>query len=1054
MKSATTTLQTALKQGVTLKAQPQLIAEWNQNRYTPILEVKNVVDSSAPALTQDCFPISSIAEPLRPESAGIVKTWASSGIRTRNAFGAVTNSTARAYTADPDSIYKYWVSDNKGNGSGVITNVTPRVVYSADAWVNKISVCFERNVSYPTAWTIDITTDGTTWATVSTNPTVPASGRVEIYRQSGGTWNTTVNRDNPVKIRGVRINITTLNKANERAAVIELSPRLESDLTPYLISVDDEFTMSDTSLITPLGVASSNTANVVLSNTDGIFNNENSSSTYYKLIDKNVKMILNYIYDLTDFAGTTETIRQFTMFVDSWAGDNEATASASLKDASKFLQEVKPKAVYWPDVTVPTIVSNLMDLVGMSNWSYDEFNSQSADKVPHYWTDGEATAWNLLNEIAQPTQTALFFDEYGVLRIRTRQAAYDTSAATAWALSSVTSGSDLANIVDGEKTNDFDANSVRVKYLGTRISDDNNGNPQMEIVWQPSDTVTLRSSNLASSIGTSDTQFKINATEAVYWNYNGFVLIDGEVIEYDAKGYFYTNPAGSVVHTWLTSDEDKKKVDTTLSSATLGFTNKPSGYLRIKNRGAWGTSNVAHSITSPTYTRQHELINAAGAITTQALYGTIDYANSVMKIRTPATWGWARRYISKLNVGGSGTYRHFGTRFKFAEDGYIHGYAGLGFNIGSNNTGYYVDLMRTAGIAPASRTANQELFFYVTTANGVYKKYGPNNGAGVAVAVVPGKWYDLEVKFTVESNSSHTIDIFLNGDFQFSVNLTTNKQAPTSTMAFTTRGNTYVDVEYLYAYGNLAEEPSFDDSTYYDYINGGFGSTRWQNIIAFDRVYNPFTRKWVAITYSSPKSKFFDDYGPIVHEIRNFDVKFEKTPTVHSNLYFSNTSQAMCLDYNSSPFGANFTLVNKSRDNAVLNGEDSLTFGADATVDQKMMIYGRLVAQDDEQEVTVTDANGVRIRGLVETEISSKFIQSKDNATSIGNWINTHWSTGNDEMSVTIFGNPLIEIGDIVTVNWPSRNMTPTTHKYFVVGARNSFDQGISTNLTLRRVKV
>lgn len=1053
MKTASVTLQNALKQGVTLKAQPQLIAEWNQNRYAPILEVKNVVDSTAAALVQDCFPINSIAEPLRPESAGIVKAWTTSGARTRSPFGTPSSSTYRSYVADPDSNYKYWVSDNKGNGSGVITSVTPRVVYSADAWVNKISVCFERNVSYPTAYTIDVTTDGTSWATVATNVAVPTSGRVEIYRQAGGTWSTTVYRDNPVKIRGVRVNITTLNKPNERAAVIEISPRLESDLTQYLARVDDTFTMSDVSLITPLGVASSNTGSVTLSNTDGIFNNENSSSIYYKLIDKNVKMTMNIIYDLTDYGGSTEVIREFTMFTDGWGGDDESSITAQLKDASKFLQEIKPNAVYWPDMTVPAIVATICDSIGFTSWSYDDFNSQTADQVPHFWTDGEQTAWNIFNDIAEPTQTALFFDEYGVLRIRTRQAAYDNSASTAWALSAVNSGPDLANIIEAEKTNDFEANSVRVKYLGTRISDSNNGYPAMEVVWQPSDTVVLRSSNLVTALTTTSTSIKINQTESQYWDYSGFVQINGEIIEYDAKGYFYTTPGGAVTHTWITSEEDKKRVDTTLSSTNLAFSNKTSGHLRIKNRGVWGTTNTTHTITSPTYTKQIDKVNAGG-ISTWNGGTTINPETSWAQVRTNTTFSPATRYLNKINVGGTGVYRYFGTRVKFLDSGYTFGCAGIAFNLGTGNTGYCVDLTRTAGIIPAYRNNTNEVSFYVNPTSGTYKRYGPENGKGATAAIVPGIWYDLDVKFTIEADTSHTIDVFLNGDLQFSVNLTSNKQAPTTTIGFYTRGNTYADFEYMYALGNVSEDVNFDGSTYYDYIRGGFGSGRWSNVIGYNKVGNPYTIKNGVVNYNSSASKFFDDFGPIVHEIRQFDVKFEKYPNVHSNLYFSNTGQAACLAYNSTPFGASFLMANTSRENAVLNGEDTLTFGADNSIDQKMMVYGRLVAQDDEQEVVVKSDAGIRARGLVETEISSNFIQSKDQATSIGNWINTHWSTGNDELTVRIFGNPLIEIGDIVTVNYPSRSMTAATHKYFVVEISNSFEQGLSTSLVLRRVKV
>lgn len=66
--------------------------------------------------------------------------------------------------------------------------------------------------------------------------------------------------------------------------------------------------------------------------------------------------------------------------------------------------------------------------------------------------------------------------------------------------------------------------------------------------------------------------------------------------------------------------------------------------------------------------------------------------------------------------------------------------------------------------------------------------------------------------------------------------------------------------------------------------------------------------------------------------------------------------------------------------------------------------------------------------------------------------MNNHWSLGVDQMDITVFGNPCYELGDIVDIDWPANNMTPSTHKYFIVGINTSFASGINTQLTVRRV--
>jgi hypothetical protein len=197
-----------------------------------------------------------------------------------------------------------------------------------------------------------------------------------------------------------------------------------------------------------------------------------------------------------------------------------------------------------------------------------------------------------------------------------------------------------------------------------------------------------------------------------------------------------------------------------------------------------------------------------------------------------------------------------------------------------------------------------------------------------------------------------------------------------------------------------------------------------------------------------------DEFGPVVHEVREFDVKFSKVPVQHSRLYFSNESQVLCPEYNSTSFGAKFILANRSRANAVVHGDDSLSFGADSVVNQRLMVYGRPVTQAEEQSITVTDDNAIRRRGEVSLDITSDWIQSKASAQALGDWIKLHWAGGCDELQVEVFGNPFLQLGDVVSVNDPLKNMTPATHKYFVNEISNSYDKGLKTSLVLRRAKI
>jgi hypothetical protein len=269
----------------------------------------------------------------------------------------------------------------------------------------------------------------------------------------------------------------------------------------------------------------------------------------------------------------------------------------------------------------------------------------------------------------------------------------------------------------------------------------------------------------------------------------------------------------------------------------------------------------------------------------------------------------------------------------------------------------------------------------------------------------------------------------------------------------------------MYAHAG-GEEYRTDEVSQFDKIRGGFVSGQW------DREYVYGTRdanRKVGKNTVEYKQKynqyFFDEFGAIVHEVREMDVVFEKFPALHSRLYVTNDSQIVTPEYNANPFGAKFMLANASRNNAVGNGEDTLRFGADNAVNQQMMIYGRLVFQEEGQLVTVKNDKGkdvnpyqnddsIRRRGKVEVDIDSKWIQSKAEAEALGNWILKHWSGGNDEIEVDVFGNPLFQLGDVVTLDYPEKHIHRATHRYFVVDIKNQFDQGLSTSLTLRRAKI
>jgi hypothetical protein len=1072
MKSASAGIINNVQQSNHVQSAVQVIAEWNQNRYAAISSIKNGA-GTVEDFNADLFPIDSIALPNRPKR-GVLKARVSEGARTSGigadgyiSAGYKDNTSGTKYVvASDEAKYKYWTSPSQSAGStyvvvtSAISNCQPTILYTNATWTNKIVVGLENSYASPTAWTVETSVDGTAWTTAATNPAPDSDGRVTLYRQANGTWGTTVYRDNPVQIKGLRLTVTSMNKSKVFFNLIELSPRLESDLSTYVEQWDAEHTMSDHSFVTPLGTVSANTAKVTLNNIDARFTNDNPTSLYYGLLDKGVDFRINIgisTDSYTTVSKTYEWVRMATMSSDDWEGQDRDNTTVSLVDGSVYLQTIKPNPVYFQQMTAAEIVWRLLDSIGFSNYAYEKIDSDSATLIPHFWTDGEKTMWEILQEFAQPFQMAFYFDEYGILQIKTRNTAYNLTKSVAWQFDAVTNGSKLADIVESNKTYDYEANVVNVGYRKTSVSDFNNGSPAMEIVWEPEDTTVLRASSLFTSMTSTSPSFKIDPKVAAAWPFTGVVQVEGEFIRYTSKAYvYYTGVGTTTAAKYITSEDEKKELDRL--SPSLSFKNYYSGYLwcGTPNRGIWNSVAKAHNVDASGYTKKYR--TGSGTVNTWDGGWLQQAGQSTVRMQTNSTFKSNTWYVaSRGNTGDPRPY-YWGTRMKFNST-VAGGAAGIAFCLGTNDSGYFLELFKTKMLNdnPTYLNTTFEVCLYVRQTDGSIKRFGSTDRRGVRMNIAPEVWYDIDV-FMATNASSRVITVMINGVRQFGVTIPSTEYpsgGDTGRFGLFTRSYASASFEYLYA-STSAEVTLADDATYFDRISGGYQSNQAIDEFGYRiRDTNKFSSTSPNAAVIDRYNKFFmDEFGPIVHEVREFDVKFSKSPVQHSRLYFSNETQVLCPEYNADPFSAKFILANRSRRNAVVNGEDSISFGADNIVNQRALVYGRTVTQDDEQIVTVKDTTGIRRRGEVAIDINSDWLQSEAAAKAVGDWIKLHWAGGADEVKIESFGNPFLQVGDLVSINDPLKNMTPSTHKYFVVEISHSYNKGLETDITLRRAKI
>jgi hypothetical protein len=1036
-------------------------AEWLHNRFYRTV-VDNTPSEDTDGYDIELFPIESITKQNRPKS-GINKAIVNQAFAQPEYHDSVP--AARYYMCSTEDQYKYWQSPLISGASSpyTMTNCAPQVLYVEEDDVsgapvprtvltNKIHYTIENTYAYPTSYNVQVKATGaSSWTTVSSNIAIPSNGKIELW-YNGSTWTTTPDYTHTTTLHAVRLVINSMNK-QAYFNLIELGLALELDVSADVTDIQAGHSMGEADFITPLGNISSNNGSITLFNETRKYSDDNPSSILYGLLDKGVIFRAWYKYG-------TESIQELTMVSDSWTEDVSDT-SVALVDNTTVFMETKPRPVLYQNMPVQEVVWRICDMIGFTDYNVTALDLEPHSVIDIFWTDGEKTAWEVFGDLARATQTAIYFDSFGNLNVRTRGAAWDDTKPVAFNfIRDTVPGGQPSNIVELTEKTDYEANKVTVNWKPTGFSEVRDNIIPFEIVWQPDSDIVLRASELIQPMVAGSTWITLSQRDGSTWPFKGICNIVGEWVEYEGKNYIYYEGSTrkSAVVTTL---EQQQRLDAT-TGAFYRHLNQYTGHLKIKTRGLYNTQQTDHNIALTGWTKTRRK-NYSTIVSPTSGIGLVPGTStvSIECLNNESTYSYLHR-----GNGSDDGYYYLGTRIRIDKTSHQSKIGGIFFNSGALGAGYYVEVTATASFNSKMRASKNEIVFYSMKTDGTKKQIGGErvvlrdrsrtSGAGKKIdigsefAVPMGTFIDLDIIYTPGTNDK--VQIWANGQFLFESIITAAsgwKQPKVSRFGLYARGYSKVSFDYVYAVTNFYGPSPLDDESYLDRIEGGYRGDMWQRDWTYEwrTVRKKVKRKWTKIQQRY-NQRFFDEFGPIAHEIRKFDVKFtNETPSLQSKLYFSNTTQAICTEFWSDPKSAHFYMANASRENAVLSGDDSLTAGGFGTINHKMFVYGRPVIQKDAQQIVKTDDWAIRRRGTIEVEYDSQWIQNESEADRLADWLTTHWTRSDSTLDVEVFGNPLIELCDVVHVNYLDIDAN-----YYVTEINNSFSEGLTTTLTLRRV--
>lgn len=1095
MKSVTS-VANAYKSNHALKALPEVIVEWNMNRYIGAVADNTTLSPEIDnAYDPELFPIESIIDPAPRPNKGINKARVGTAVISDDYRPNVVGSTnPRYYIADVDDNYKYWTSQTPSDTSGALTNCKPQIIYNAAVDVNKITIRLENTWASPATFNIQTTTsatpnDTTDWTTVANQTTTPngwkGSGVINLY-WNGTNWQNSTRSDNTDKtpktttIRGVRIVVTALEggymldgagstistkyyayTGGNRVLtttdgkdsffdLIEISASLEVDLSSYVIDMDSDFDLGQTSNLFPLGGVSTNEgtlhlSNLYLSGSDwvpGLFNANNSGSPYANYIDENAKFTGAWNYTDPDTNSFVGRVQEFVLYADVWAGQDADVVEVSLKDQSKFFDEVMVRAALWENLTVPQIVWRILDSVGFNNYNIEQNDLLVTEHVvPVFYTDGTKGVWEVLSDLAQATQTAIYFDSFGVLQVKTREFAFSPSDTAVATFQAVTDGTQLSNIIELSQDTVFEPNDFSVVYQQTNWAPDNNGQPTMQQVWTPDGNVVLRGTPLVRQLDAANTtSFYIGQDDAKLWPYKSLVNIEGEIISYEGKEFvYYTGASGNVKNTEVLKSQADYDSRNTQTPWQYRHKNGFTGAMMITGRGVWNSDIKTHYVDANGY-KVNAYVNG-NRKTDQAGFRFLRQESRAELHNIKSIKDQKDLLVVSRGQASDDPMYYYGTKMRF-EKGRSQNVAGIFIHSQNNSTedAYYIQF------CPNYKKKGQK-----TVRGGHWWLINRNNGKDIVVdegkaQVYTNRWFEVDITYRNVSGN-HKIQIWLDGKTLTTKTISSNKQTANGRFGMFIRGKTRASYEYLYAISKLGQDPP-DDFSYLDKVHTSYLGKQWDREWVYQ--WKTKTRRVKKKTNNVKfrvDQMFYDEFGPYVHEIREFDVKFDPSPVQMSRLYSTNDWDSVPLEYNADPFGAHFYIANTARGNISIKGDDSRSFTGQ-TVSQVLCVFGKALVVKDGATVESKNDDQIRVRGKIESEMSSEWIQSEQMAQDIADWMSEHFSYGNDTITINTFGNPLIELGDVVHVKYPSKHIDDD---YFVTGLSNSFDAGLTTQLTCRR---
>jgi hypothetical protein len=367
---------------------------------------------------------------------------------------------------------------------------------------------------------------------------------------------------------------------------------------------------------------------------------------------------------------------------------------------------------------------------------------------------------------------------------------------------------------------------------------------------------------------------------------------------------------------------------------------------------------------------------------------------------------------------------------------------GVGFFLNESATsGYYIIMESTSSASAILDKKSVRIEKWIGSNKIPLKEVGTRTESTIE-GIFGGRTYNVDVKVKID-NQSVTITAFINGygitvtDTTYKINnkveIKSTILPPSKKMGLVcTRG----EVAFDYGYANTLTPFQYEDriselNIYQGQFNNDLINTSYGDLI--------YMANYQAdeISTGNKKAVAVDEFGTVVREIIKRDVSFNKRPAYPTMWSTGINPFAKILGNKISNFGSQIFVMNNTSQTIPLSN------GAEAS----FLLLGNSLGNSGELEYSTDELNDY-VNKEPAVFISS-WLQNESDVKSLANWIKSNVVNKGKIINMTIFGNPLISVGDIVSIKNVYQGLAGT-ESFIVTEVKHSFSEGLETSITCR----